>query len=281
MHNEIFDRAEERILSFGLSDYTTKRKLAQLAVLRENNLRGLSSLSVVNLAEDLMTSPYWMVTGERDPFELKSTARNVLCGYEDDEPDERWLLAKNVFSDILTAYEQVAIGPSANFRWTEPRNIDYAIEKLRDLGDDGIKEMSFFEIIEECFGVEIIVLDRTEDFTAIGATIGGAPVIVVKQGMNAAEGSRAVVSELGRIMADDLYWYSDVYENGSDSESWIQNTLWILDMTDNFMNTIVRATRVDDDSFGSQRFPKRLIDAHRRDVAAKKNLGYFLEWMEK
>ena len=188
MHDEIFDRAEERIRSFGLSDYTTKRKLAQYAVLRENNSRGVSSLTVADIAEDLMTSFTWVATGERDPFELRSTAQNVLCGYEDDEPGAEWLLAKNVFSDILTAYQQVSLGPSDNFKWTEPRNIDYASEKLRDLGSQN-KKMYFFDIIEECFGVDIVVLDRPEYFIAIGATIGGAPMTVVRQGVDTVVGN--------------------------------------------------------------------------------------------
>jgi hypothetical protein len=278
--NEIFERLRERILSLGFSDDATKRKLDQYALLREEKPRGLSALDISNIAEDLMTSFLWVANGERDPFELRSTARNVLRGIENDEPGSQWLLAKNVFSDIITAYQQVSLGPSDNFKWSEPRNIDYAVEKLRQLGEK-IKGMPFFEVIEKCFGVEIIVLDRAEDFTAIGAKIGGAPVIVVKQGMNVAEGSRAAISELGRIMADDLYWYSDVYENGADSESWIMNTLWVLDMTDNFMNTIIPAILLEDDTYTYRRFPKRLIEAHRKDVAAKKNLGYFLEWMEK
>lgn len=280
MHDEIFERAQERIVSLGLSDDATKRKLDEYAVLRENNPQGVSSLTVANIAEDLMTSFRWVILGERNPFELRSTARNVLCGPENDEPGSQWLLAKNVFSDIITAYEQVAIGPSENFKWTEPRNIEYAVEKLRQLGSK-VREMSFFEIIEECFGVEIVVLDRPEDFTAIGAAIGGAPLIVAKQGMDAAEGNYAVVTELGKIMADDLYWYSDVYADSDDSESGMREFSWVIDLTSQFMNSAVRDTLMKDDAYAHRRFPKRLVEAHRRDVAAKTNLGYFLEWMEK
>jgi hypothetical protein len=280
MHDEIFDRAEERIVSLGLSDDATKRKLDEYAALREKYPQGVSSLTVANIAEDLMTSFRWVILGERDPYELKSAARNVLCGPENDEPDEQWLLAKNAFSDILTAYEQVAIGPSANFQWTEPRNIEYAEEKLRALSVIA-EGLSFFELIEECFGVEIIVLDRPEDFTAIGATIGGAPVIIAKQGLDTTVGHNAVARELGNIMAGSLFWYSDVYKNGEDSESWIQNFLWVLDFKTNLMDLVGKKALLKNDAYADRRFPKRLVDAHRKDVAAKKNLGYFLEWMEK
>jgi hypothetical protein len=298
MHDDIFDRAQERILALGLSDYMTKRKLAHYAALRESKPRGLSSLDVANIAEDLMTSFTWVATGERDPFELRSTAQNVLSGPENDEPGNMWLMAKNVFSDVITAYQQVELGPSENFKWIEPRNVEYVREKLRELGSPS-QDLSFFEFIEECFGVEIIVLDRPEYFTAIGATIGGAPmivdrngadtvygnavgapVIVVKQGLDSMLGNYAVIKELSNILAGNLYWYSDVYDSydvyeaqdGEDSDAWIREVRWYLDMASKFMKEV---------TYTNRRFPKRLVDAHRRDVAAKKNLGYFLEWMEK
>lgn len=299
MRDEIFDRAEERIRSLGLSDDATERKLAQYAALREDKPRGLSSLDVVNVAEDLMTSFTWVVVGERDPFELRSTAQNVLCGPENDEPGAEWLLAKNVFSDIVTAYQQVSLGPSDNFKWTEPRNIEYAAEKLRELGSKN-KKMYFFDIIEECFGVDIVVLDRPEQFTAIGATIGGAPLtvdrrgvdtvvgnsagtplIVVKQGLDNMVGNYAVARELGHIMAGRLYWYSDVYKGGEDPASRSLSDAWIADFSKNLVKFVWEEVELMDDACARQRFPKRLIEAHRRDVAAKKNLGYFLEWMEK
>lgn len=55
-HNEIFERAEARIRSLGFSDDATKRKLEEYAALREAKPRGLSSLGIVEIAEDLMTS---------------------------------------------------------------------------------------------------------------------------------------------------------------------------------------------------------------------------------
>lgn len=274
MHNEIFDRAEQRILSLGFSESATKRKLAEYAALRENNLRGVSSLTVAEIAEDLMTTFVWVINGERYQFELRSTAQNVLCGPENDEPGAEWLVAKNVFSDITTAYEQVAIGPSESFKWNEPRNVEYAKEKLHQLGDKA-QEMSFFELIEECFGVEIIVLDRPEHFTAIGATIGGAPIIVVKQGLGTDVGHYAVATELGKIMAGNLYWYSDVFDHDDDWDS------WVLDFTGSIMNSDTMDALMVHGVYTNRRFPERLVEAHRRDVAARKNLGYFLEWMEK
>jgi hypothetical protein len=275
--NDIFARAEARIRSLGFSDDATKRKLEEYAVLREKNP---SSLTIVNIAEDLMTSFIWVVTGERDPYELRSTARNVLCGPENDEPGAEWLVAKNVFSDVLTAYEQVKLAPSDNFEWTGPKKTAYADAKISQLGEKA-GELSFFDFIEECFGVDIVVLDRPENFTAIGATIGGSPLIVVKQGLDAATGHEAVARELGNIMAGNLYWYSDVYENGADSESWIRDFLWVLGFKSNLLNLVSKDALAKNDTYAHRRFPERLVEAHRRDVAAKKNLGYFLEWMEK
>lgn len=279
-HKEIFERAKERILSFGFSDEATKRKLDEYVALREANPRGVSSLTVAKIAEDLMTSFIWVVTGERDPYELRSTAQNVLCGPENDEPGAGWLVAKNVFSDILTAYEQVKLAPSENFLWTGPKMVAYADANISQLGEKA-QEMSFFDFVEECFGVDIVVLDRPETFTAIGATIGGSPLIVVKQGLDIAAGHEAVARELGKIMAGNLYWYSDVYENGADSESWIRDFIWVLGFTGNFLSLVDKDALAKSDTYAHQRFPKRLVEAHRRDVAAKKNMGYFLEWMEK
>lgn len=280
MHNEIFERAQERILALGLSEDATKRKLAEYAALRENKPQGLSSLGVANTAEDLMTSFHWLITGERDPFELRSTAQNVLCGPENDEPGSRWVLAKNVFSDISMAYQQVTLGPSDAFQWTEPRNTEYAVEKLRQLGSKS-QDMSFFELVEECFGVEIIVLDRPENFTALGGMVCGSPFIVVKQGLDTDVGHDAVVMELGNIMAGNLYWYSDVFEDGANSESWIRDFMWVLDFTSTFMNSTGMDVLMKEGAYTAQRFPKRLVEAHRKAVAEKTNFGYFLEWMEK
>ena len=280
MHNEIFERAQERILALGLSEDATKRKLAEYAALRENKPQGLSSLGVANTAEDLMTSFYWLITGERDPFELRSTAQNVLCGPENDEPGSRWVLAKNVFSDISMAYQQVTLGPSDAFQWNQPKDSRYAEEKLSELREKGQK-LSYFDIVEDCFGVEIVVLDRPEDFTAIGATIAGAPLIVVKQGLDDIAGTYAVATELGNIMAGNLFWYSDVFEDGANSESWIRDFMWVLDFTSTFMNSTGMDVLMKEGAYAPQRFPKRLVEAHRKAVAEKTNFGYFLEWMEK
>ena len=280
MHNEIFERAETRIRSLGLSEEATKRKLAEYAALRENKPQGLSSLGVANIAEDLMTSSHWLITGERDPFELRSTAQNVLYGPENDEPGSWWVMAKNVFSDISMAYQQVALGASDAFQWTEPRNTEYAVEKLRLLGSKS-QDMSFFELVEECFGVEIVVLDCPEDFTALGGMVCGSPFIVVKQGLDTTVGNYAVAGALGDILAGRLFWYSDVFEDGANSESWIRDFMWVLDFKSTFMNSTGMDVLMKEGAYASQRFPKRLVEAHRKAVAEKANFGYFLEWMEK
>lgn len=276
MHNEIFDRAHERILSLKLSKKVATRKLDEYAALRESKSRGLSSLDLVNIAEDLMTTTHWLLTGERDPFELKSTVKNFVHGVKNNEPGIIWTMAKNVLSDPSMAYQQVSLGPSANFQWTKPHDIKYAEERLHQLGQR-VQEMSFFDLIEECFGVEIIVLDSSEAFVALGAMVGGAPFIVVQQGFSATTGNNAVAAELAKIMSGDLFWYSDL--DMLDDE--LYTDPWDIKFADRLMSLVGEDALAKDDTYAYRRFPTRLVEAHRKAVAAKKNLGYFLEWMEK
>lgn len=302
MNNEIFARVQERIRSMGLSDEAVAAKLKKYEFLAEGNEpEHLSAYAIHDLATDLMTTFHWVITGEQDPADLHMGVRNVLNGSDGTGGNKDWVAAGEALSDAAMAYEQVSLGPSPKFGWTEPKNVEYAmarlnedpvygtnlnsVERIEELfgGDvfvidpkaDSVygTDLDFFGRIEEFFGVDVFVVKSHVDFDAVGAMVLGSPFIVAKQGLPGRQGHYAVARELACILSGNLARYSDVYAEDAPLD------MWSMDFCIMLMESLNGLASVQDNPYAEQRFPKRVVEAHRHAVAEKHNLGYFLEWM--
>lgn len=273
MEKEMLTRIQERIRSMKLEPAAEAEKLAKYEGLYGAGDTYLSSLEVVNISLDLHTSVHWLLMGERDPMETSITVRNVLRGSDGKKGNKDWVEASEAVRDTTIAYSQVSLGPSLAFAWTEPKNIHYASAKLRERATYG-PDHGFFSMVEDIFGVDVFVIDSEHDFDAIGAMTNDAPYIVAKKGLNARQGHYAVARELAEILAGNLFPLSEVYD-----EALPLHREWCMDFILMLMDSYNGLAPVKGDPYGEQRFPQRLIEAHRYAVEHDHNLGYFLEWM--
>lgn len=156
-----------------------------------NGKRHLSSLELVNLAELLGVSTYWLITGENDPFEPRIAARH---GYDSDAhgyvhepaPEESELLA-----NIVTAYRQAfpqpvpvpaGPGPSAS-KLSAELGAGFAVD--------------FASRVEERLGVGIVRVPGVDK--AYSLRIGGRHCIVLGASPNWFFQNFSIAHELGHI----------------------------------------------------------------------------------
>lgn len=271
MTNEIYVRVADRIRSMGLADETVNAKLEQYAYLDDEN-KHLSAYEIHDIATDLMASFHWVITGEEDPAGLHMGVRNVLRDPQILRGDKDWVEAEKALRDAAIAYEQVAMGLSPKFGWKEPKNIDYAMARFKEAAVYGT-DLDFFERIEEFFGVDVLIIESDADFDAVAGMVLGVPFIVAKQGIPGRQGHYAVARELACILSGNLAPYSKVYEKDAPLD------MWSMDFCIMFMDSFNGLAPVQGNPYAQQRFPERLVEAHRDAVKNKHNLGYFLEWM--
>lgn len=271
MATEFKDYIRDRIRSMGLSDEAVAKKLAEYSFLDDESWH-LSARAMVDIAEDLMTTPEWVITGQHEFVDLQMSVRNVLNGSDGSGGNKDWVNAEKAVRDAAMAYQQVTLGRSPKFAWIEPQNIQYALPVLKERATYG-SDLDFFGMIEECFGVDVFVIDSKADFDAIGAMVMGSPFIVAKKGLPGRQGHYAVARELACILSGNLAPYSNVYALEAPLDWWAMDFIILL------MNSYNGFASIKDGDYAEQRFPQRVIDAHRQAVAERLNMGYFLEWM--
>lgn len=274
MAQDIFDRINHRIYSMGLSDEGIAAKVTEYETLREEKGHRLSALTIAKIAEDLMVSFNWLVAGELGKWELATTVQNVRCEAPDTQGSKDWRIAQKALYDPAMAYQQVDMERSSQFAWVKLMGSKKAMEKFAEWDRDG-NLPDFPGVIEQCFGIDVFILNSDQDFDAVGAMIAGSPFIVVKSGVDAGTGNEVVSREAARILANRLYISSAVYPE-KDAPNTMEDAFVPL------LTGVFNTMSGDTDRSGTyleQRFPPRVVAEHRKQVAEGKNLGYFLEWM--
>lgn len=277
MESETYERIIDRIKNMGLSDDAVEEKLAKYESIHENPDKHTSARDFIFITEDLMVDLQWLLFGKHDPNEVQMTVRNVLNGSDGTRGNKDWVEASEALRDPAMTYQQLAleelgIGASPKFIQTESKNVAYAMNALKGRAAYG-SDLDFFGIIEEFFGVDVFVVDSKADFDAIGGMVCGSPFIVAKKGIDARTGHYAVARELGLILSGNLAWRYEVFLEDAPLD------LWAMDFSIMLMDSYNGLAPIKGDPYGEQRFPQRVIEGHRKAVAERKNLGYFLEWM--
>lgn len=271
---KIFERINHRIYSMGFSASAASRKSAEYDSLRAEKGDRLSLLDMAYIAEDLMVSMHWLLTGELGEWELSTTAQNVRNGSESSAGDKDWQKAQEALRDASVAYEQVGMERSAQFAWVKLTGSKNAMNKFNKWDAEG-NLPDFPGVVEECFGIDVFVLDSEVDFDAFGAMINGSPFVVVKSGVDEATGNTLVAREAAMIISNCIYPSSGVYAEKNPPSAMVDAFVPLLTGVFNTMS----AGKEQKDTYSGQRFPERLIRAHRKEVQEKKNPGYFLQWM--
>lgn len=268
-------RVQERIGSMGLSAAARDAKLAKYAELFEGEDVRLSALSIQNIATDLMTTYHWVITGEHEPLEMRTTIRNILKDGDGTSANPDWLMADDALRDLDIVYRQVAPfrEPLEAFNSLQAGNVNFALADLKqELRTN--PALDFFEAIEKFFGVEVIVLESEHAFDAIGAVSGDHAFILANSNHSPARVFYAVICELAMISTNTLALYSDVFD-----EDFPANTT-IGELMDELITAFLSySAKRDEPSVPARRFPAGLVEAHREAVAKHGNLGFFLEWM--
>ncbi|MDR7161389.1 XRE family transcriptional regulator [Arthrobacter sp. BE255] len=224
-------RALQRIESLQMkhADVATAINMTPDALSR--SLRGQRNFKLVEmaaLADHLNTSIHWLVTGERDPYEVKLSARHQWDpGSRADHPHD-WKTAKRVGNDVAGIYHQADVGPAGNPTTvgegcTPNDAAQWAREYLvAGLPAGAVLADHLADVIERVFGIDVFVIDYDKEFDAYSAEANGAKFIVQKTTGAWWRAVFNVAHEFGHILHSDLA-YSDEERMVRADEWWANN----------------------------------------------------------
>lgn len=274
MKDTVLHRIKERLSNVGLTDAVVQAKISEYEAAWGIKGGRFSTIDIFNIAEELMVSSQWLLTGEFSDWELFTTAQNVRKGLETLEPHKDWQTAQKALRDVAVAYEQVGMERSSQFAWVKLTGSKNAMAKFNEWDAENSLP-DFPGVVETCFGIDVFVLDSEVDFDAIGGMINGSPFVVVKSGVDNATGNEIVAREAARILSAGIYPSSGIYAEAAPVSLMVDSFVPLLTGVFNTMSLGKEQV----DTYKGQRFPERLIKAHRVEVAQGKNPGYFLQWM--
>ena len=195
------------------------------------SLRGQRNFKLVEmaaLADHLNTSIHWLVTGERDPYEVKLSARHEWDEQSRSDQTHDWRIAKRVGNDIATIYHQAHLGPAGNPSsvpngWTPLQGAQWARRHLEAaLARDQILADHLPDLMERVFGIDVFVIDYDTTFDAYSAEANGAKFVVQKTTGAWWRAVFNIAHELGHILHSDLA-YSDEERAVRSDEWWANN----------------------------------------------------------
>ncbi|MFW0774287.1 ImmA/IrrE family metallo-endopeptidase [Paenarthrobacter nitroguajacolicus] len=180
------------------------------------------------IADLLNTSIHWLVTGERDPYEVKLSARHAWDPQGRTDQPHDWRTAKRVSNDIAGIYHQVGLGaagqhatipaaasPVEAARWARG-HLEAAMAEGQVLADHLVT------LIERVFAIDVFVIDYDAVFDAYSAEANGAKFIVQRTTGAWWRATFNVAHELGHILHNDLA-YSDEERAVRSDEWWANN----------------------------------------------------------
>jgi Zn-dependent peptidase ImmA (M78 family) len=188
--------------------------------------RQFKLLELATIADLVHTSVHWLITGERDPFELKLSARHDYDRDARAHIKHDWKLAGEVAGDIALTYAQVNITPREIKRpdFSTLSATDAARRCVRMLeGQGGSPEgrymYAFPSAIENAFGIDVFVIEDGRDFKAYSAEANGNPFIVARTDRYWFRVNWNLAHELGHILRGDLA-FSDEERDVRSDETW-------------------------------------------------------------
>ncbi|WP_427118227.1 ImmA/IrrE family metallo-endopeptidase [Pseudarthrobacter scleromae] len=221
-------RVRERLATLGM----TQVAAATAAGIKEdafsnslNDKRQFKLAELALLAEMLNTSVHWIITGERDPYEVKLSARHGWnASTRADEPHD-WALAAKVAGDVSLLYSQAAITSHDAPPLPAPvAPVEAARDARGRLEFSGNPEHSSFaddlpSSIEKAFGIDVFVIEGEQRFNAYSAEANGVKFVVAHTTGAWYRANWNIAHELGHIVHGDLA-YSDEERQVRADEAW-------------------------------------------------------------
>ncbi|QOD04983.1 ImmA/IrrE family metallo-endopeptidase [Pseudarthrobacter sp. BIM B-2242] len=195
------------------------------------SLRGQRNFKLVEmaaLADHLNTSIHWLVTGERDPYEVKLSARHEWDAHSRSDQDHDWRIAKRVGNDMAAIYHQAQLGPagkpsSVPRGWTPLQGAQWARQHLEAaLAPDEVVADHLPDLLERVFAIDVFVIDYDTTFDAYSAEANGAKFVVQKTTGAWWRAVFNIAHEFGHILHNDLA-YSDEERTVRADEWWANN----------------------------------------------------------
>lgn len=190
-----------------------------------NDKRQFKLAELALLAEKLNTSVHWIITGERDPYEVKLSARHGWNpATRDDEPHD-WALATKVAGSISLLYSQAAVSsqtvvplPAAAAPVQAARDVRRLLDQARKPEHSSFVN-DFPSAIEKAFGIDVFVIEGEERFDAYSAEANDVKFIVAHTTGAWYRANWNIAHELGHIVHGDLA-YSDEERHVRSDEAW-------------------------------------------------------------
>jgi Zn-dependent peptidase ImmA (M78 family) len=188
--------------------------------------RQFKLVELASIAELVHASVHWLITGNRDPYELKLSARHDYDRAAQTDVPHDWNQAAKIAGDVALAYAQVGLGP----RDAPKPSLNRASAKLAakqvatllsaSADNSGRPYMDDFpSVIEAAFGIDVFVVDGEPTFKAYSAASDGLTFIIAHTGGSWFRVNWNLAHELGHIVRGDLA-YSDEERYIRADEAW-------------------------------------------------------------
>lgn len=168
--------------------------------------RAFTAVELVDLARALMTSSHWLVTGERDPFEVKYAGRHTFDhGVKTHNPID-WDVAKTRLDDVALVYVQAYGAEASEPSVFKELKASEVRQKLIEAGGPGfVRDLA--ENVEKALGVDVVRIDGVSGDFAI--EVVGRRVIVVGETPNWFYENWSIAHELSHVFCDELSGLGD------------------------------------------------------------------------
>lgn len=186
-----------------------------------NGERRFSASELALIGRALGVSVDWLITGERNPFEPKLSARHAFDHSACEHVDHSWARALDAVSGPVVAYEQVGYSghgsPEGFARLSAVDAARQARVRLEEAADGSFLQ-DLPAAVEAAFGVHVFVLpDHTDD--AYAGETHGQPFIVVGRGGDWYRKNLGLAHELGHVLHGDLA-YPEEKGHAGQEERW-------------------------------------------------------------
>ncbi|WP_115789974.1 helix-turn-helix domain-containing protein [Arthrobacter silvisoli] len=223
------DRVRAQIESLGMKQVDVAKSAGMTPDALSRALRDERQFKLVELAsiaDFVHASVHWLITGDRDPYELKLSARHDYDRNAQADVPHDWNHAARIAGDVALAYAQVGLGP----RETQTSLPSYSSAKmaarhiaalLSDVRGDQRRPYieDFPGAVEAALGIDVFIVDGEPMFKAYSAASDGLTFIVAHTGGSWFRINWNLAHELGHIVRGDLA-YSDEERYIRADEAW-------------------------------------------------------------
>ena len=222
-------RVATRIAKLGLlrGDVAKMVGMTPDAFSRSLNLeRQFKLREIAQLSDVLDVSIHWLITGERDPREVKLSARHQWNGNDRADVVHPWKDARRITTEVANLYNQVELG-AAGPAVLAPAGLsgaDAALwsrqQLLKEVSSPDAFATELISAIERAFNIDVLIINSPDDFKAYSVDSNGTKMILLKAAGSWWQSMFNLAHELGHLLHDDLA-FSDDERQVRDIEGWV------------------------------------------------------------